>query len=91
MPAHASIFVKVFQILPREILHDQYICGLSPSPTYRFHPEDSPEVYAVPLGSLIEDVPIMMLSFIRNMKIKLVVGEVFVLFLHTESSRNVKS
>ena len=70
-------------MLPWNIQHAQELCGFSPCPPYKLCSKDPPEVYAVPLGILMEDLPIIMLEFLRNMKRKLMVEEVFFLFVPT--------
>ena len=87
MPACDSIFVKVVFIPAKEyIASPRYLWVLSPPPSHKLHPEDSLEVDAVPLGHLIVELPRMVFSLLRNMKSKLMVGVVFVLFVITTIS-----
>ena len=86
MPACASIFVIFPGYLPRNIYHAQYFCGLSPPP-YNFHAEYSSEVDAVTLERLISELSRMLFAFIGDMKTKLIVGVLFVLFVPTASAR----
>ena len=53
-----------------------------------FHPKVPPKVYSVPIGCIIVDVPIMILGLIRNTNSKLMVVEVFPLFVATASAHN---
>ena len=89
MPACALIFVKVFsEYLPGWIYHDQDICGFSTPPTYNFHPQNPPEIDAVPLGHLIAEFPRIMLAFLMNMKRKFMFGVAFALFVPTATAHN---
>ena len=48
------------------------------------YPEDPPEVDAISLGILIADVLIIMLCFLRNVKVKLMAVSAFVVCVPTE-------
>ena len=48
------------------------------------YPKDPLEVDVVPLGCLIEELPIMVFYFLRNTKRELMVGVLFVLFVLTK-------
>ena len=87
MPACASIFVRVFldPLQGRFSITKSFVDYLSTH--YKFHSEDPLEFYAVPPGSLIVDVSIMMIGLLSNMKRTLMVLLSFVLFVPNVSAR----
>ena len=50
------------------------------------HPKDQLKLYAIPLEGLISDVPRTTIGFIGNMKSKMMIGIVFVLFVTNVSA-----
>ena len=87
MPACALIIVKfVFESFQGILsMPKSFVDYLSTH--YKFHSEDPLEFYAVPPGSLIVDVSIMMIGLLSNMKRKLMVLLSFVLFVPNVSAR----